>query len=59
MDPRLDPRLAPRLPKVGSSGLWLGTPSMYASDQSGYYMDKPRSAINRSASETRAGRKLC
>ncbi|KAJ8318115.1 hypothetical protein KUTeg_003206 [Tegillarca granosa] len=56
MDPRLDPRLAPRLPKVGSSGLWLGTPSLYASEQSqGYYMDKPRGAINRSASETRAG----
>lgn len=63
IDPRMDPRSPEnRLPKVGSSGLWMGgTPSMYASPppQTNYhYADKDRhgkrsSSLQRASSEER------
>ncbi|KAK3090800.1 hypothetical protein FSP39_014738 [Pinctada imbricata] len=41
LHPRLDQSIDPRLPKVGSSGLWMGTPSLYAPTQKPYYPSQP------------------
>ena len=56
MDPRTDPRAAEtRLPKIGSNGLWMGTPSMCAAPHP-YYVDrngKRSSPLQRASSEER------
>lgn len=56
VDPRTDPRAAEtRLPKIGSNGLWMGTPSMCAAPHP-YYVDrngKRSSPLQRASSEER------
>lgn len=60
-DPRIETRRPePMLPKVGSTGLWVGAPSMYSRDPSdAYYNDKKRSSslqrpVQRTASELKS-----
>lgn len=61
VDPRTDPRAAEtRLPKIGSNGLWMGTPSMYAAPHP-YYVDrngKRNSSLQRASSEERLHQRM-
>jgi len=56
-DPRMDIHAVDqRLPKVSSSGLWMGAPSMYSKEPSdAYYIDRPKRtpSLQRASSETR------
>lgn len=45
LDARMELPADPRLPKVGSNGLWMGTPSMYPPGKS-YYHDNQRRPQN-------------
>ncbi|KAH3864009.1 hypothetical protein DPMN_027020 [Dreissena polymorpha] len=54
LDPRLDPRVDPRLPKIGSTNLWFGTPSMYSAAPSQVYADMKRKGPTRPPEQPRA-----